>query len=510
MQETIAQVFGYVWAVWRYRWLVILVAWVLAIVGWVVVWRVPVAYVATAQVFVDTNTVLRPLLKGLAITPDIEQRVAMMSRTLLSRPNLEKLSRMTDLDLQVVTEADQEKMIAGLADSISLAGTRGNASIYQIEARNRDRDLARRIVQSLITVFIEGSLNEKREDSSGAQSFLDEQIAEYERRLVEAENRLARFKQRNVDVLVGSDGDYYTRLQLARSALEQARLELREAENRRVELQRQLDGESPMLPSSAGAGMTSPVDSRIQSLRFQLDQLLTRYTDKHPEVRQLRGLITDLEREKAESLDQLNQLARRNAGSLATSPVYQGMRAMLTESEARVAELQVRVGEYERRVEELESKVNSIPEVEAQLKQLDRDYNVIATQYQEIVQRRESARLSQDVEENANDVTFRVIDPPYVPLQPSEPNKFLLNAAVLVASLGAGLGLALLLSLLNPIVTDARTLATLAGVPLLGIVTLKQSAQEARRDTLGLLGFAVCTLCLLFAFAGITLAPKLF
>ena len=83
-------------------------AWVVALAGWVYVWQMPESYKATARLYVDSNSVLRPLMRGLAITPNIDQRIAMMSRTLLSRPNLERLARMTDLDLQVTTDAQKE------------------------------------------------------------------------------------------------------------------------------------------------------------------------------------------------------------------------------------------------------------------------------------------------------------------------------------------------------------------------------------------------------------------
>ena len=198
----------------------------------------------------------------------------MMSRTLLSRPNLEKLMRMTDLDLQVNTEAQKNKMLADLGEAICLAGSRDNPSLYSIWVEDPDRDTAKRIAQSLITVFIESSLSGKRAESSGAQGFLDEQIAEYEERLVAAENRLASFKQENVDVLSGS-GDYYSTLQAAREDLTAARLMLSEMENRRSELERQLDGEEPVLISSevtTDFGSMSPLDSRIQNMRAVFGQ----------------------------------------------------------------------------------------------------------------------------------------------------------------------------------------------------------------------------------------------
>lgn len=505
MQDALAQIWSHALGVWRHRWLVLIVAWLISVACWVWIWRLPEAYVATARIYVDTNNVLRPLLRGLAIQPNIDQRIAMMSRTLLSRPNLEKLMRMTDLDLDVNTELEREEMIARLRSAISLTGDRGNSSLYSISVRDSDREAAKRLAQSLITVFIESSRSEKRDDSSGAQTFLDDQIAEYEERLEAAENRLAEFKQRHVDVLPGGGGDYYSRLEAARTNLSEAQLQLREAENRKQELERQLRGEEPVFLSS-GAGGSSPLDTRIQSLQVTLDTLLSRYTEKHPEVRQIQGLIDELKAEKAAEMEGMSDFGAY--AGLSNSPVYQGMRGMLAETEARVAELRVRVAEYESRVKNLEAKVNSIPEVETQLKQLDRDYNVIASQHQQLLQRRESARLSEDVEEKSSGVTFRVIDPPFVPMKPSEPNKALLNTGVLILGIGGGVAVGLMLSILSPVVSDPRTLVNVTGLPLLGTVTLVQPPAERRAELYGTLTYASLVVALFVAYAGLSLGQS--
>ena len=268
MQESIAQILSYVWGIWRFRWLALVVVWIIALAGWLVVQQVPESYVGSARVYVDSNNVLRPLLQGLAIQPNVNQRVAMMSRTLLSRPNLEKVMRMTDLDLQVQTDREKEELLTDLRDSISLTADRTNESLYTIEVNDERRDTAKRITQALITVFIEGGLSGKREDSAGAQDFLDQQIAEYEKRMAEAENRLAMFKQKYLGALPGESGGYYERLDQAKQDLSTAQLQLKEMENRRDELQRQVDGEEPVFMSS-GAGavaVSSPLDARIQAL----------------------------------------------------------------------------------------------------------------------------------------------------------------------------------------------------------------------------------------------------
>ena len=504
MQEALAQVVSYCLGIWRHRWLALAVAWCLAIGGWLFVWQLPESYVATARISVDSNSVLRPLMKGLTISPDINQRIAMMSRTLLSRPNLEQLATMTDLDLQVVTDADKESLITELEDSIALEGSRRNSSLYSIRVTHQDRETARRIAQSLITIFIETSMSDKRQDSSGAQTFLAQQILESEERLIEAEARLALFKQRNVDVLPSWGGDYYSNLQYSRGELEQAQLELREVENRRRELQRQVDGADPAALEGSSPAADSPVGMRIESLRAQRDKLLIRYTEKHPEVVRLDAMIDSLE-------DEYSDMLTSGADpSLAGSPVYQELRSMLASTEVEAAQLRVRVDEFQRRVDDLSSMVNEIPEVEAELKQLNRDYDVISDQHQQLLKRREAARLSGDVESNSGDISFRVIDPPFVPLEPSDPNKFLLNIGVLLAAVGGGAGAALLLALVHPIVTDARMLSQVTGLPLLGTVTWNKADAQKTADRWQLAGYSVCVFALLATFSGIVFVPQIF
>ena len=510
MQETLALLQSYILGIWRHRWLALIVAWVISIAGWVYVSRMPESYVASARVYADTSSMLGPLMRGLTVTPNPNDRIAMMSRTLLSRPNLERLGRMTDLDLTATTEAQQEALIQRLQSAIQLSGNRGNNSLYSISVTDPDRDLARRLTQAVVTVFIETSMENQTADNTGAQSFIEQQIAESEKRLVEAENRLAEFKRVNVDMIPGETGSYYSRLQLARNDLQAARLQLRELESRQSELSRQIEGEDPIfIPGATSIPTNSALEQRIQSLKVQLDQLLTRYTDQYPEVRRTQNLIADLEAERLRNIENAADSPVSSFSSLSNSPLYQGMRSLLAETRARAAELKVRVTEYEERVRDLEAQVNQIPDVEAQLTQLNRDYDVLYGQHQQLLQRRESARLSEDVQRNAGDVTFRVIDPPFVPRQPSQPNKPLLNAGVLAAALGSGGALALLLTLLFPIVTDPRMLRQATGLPLLGSVTYKKTPAETRKDRLNLVAFTIFGLGLLVAFGALATLPGL-
>ncbi len=512
MQQILAQIYTYIIGVWRFRWLALAVAWTLSVAGWLWVWSLPESYLATARLDVDSTNILRPLLRGLAIQPDVNQRVALMSKTLLNRPNLEKLMRMADLDLHVTSDLEEERLLTSIKESISLRGDRQNTSLYSVSFKHEDRDTAKKVVQSLMTIFIESTLGEKRKDSSGAQAFLDQQIADYELRLSEAEQRVADFKQRNVGMLPGEAGGYYQRLDMARGQLSSARLQLKELENRRNELSRQLRGEEPIFfsSSSASRGGGSPLDQRINALQEKLDFLSISYTELHPEVVQIRSKIDSLKQERDAEYEQAISMPSAATSNFSSSPVYLSMRTMLAETEANVAELKVRVQEYSNRVKALENTVNSIPDIEVELQQLDRDYQVIAQQHNALLKRRESALLSEKVEKNADDIKFRIIDPPYVPLKPTEPDKLLLNATVLVFSLGAGAAVGFLFSLFSPVFFDRRSISDRLGLPVLGCVTLILAPEQARREFRSAMVYLSLAVSLLVVFAGVTAGQNLF
>src|SRR5450631_2733161 len=100
MHELLQKALDHLRSMWHRRWIGLAAAWVAAIAAVAIVYHIPEKYEASARVYVDTETLLKPLLAGLAIQPNLDQQVSLISRTLISRPNVEKLVQMADLDLQ--------------------------------------------------------------------------------------------------------------------------------------------------------------------------------------------------------------------------------------------------------------------------------------------------------------------------------------------------------------------------------------------------------------------------
>src|SRR5207237_2785628 len=151
MNELYRELLTHLRGIWHRRWIGLAVAWLAVVIGIAIVYRIPERYEATARVYVDTESILRPLLAGLAIQPNLDQQVALMSRTLISRPNVEKLVRMADLDLRVRGQPERDELIDNVIKTIRLDGNI-TSNLYVISYRDPDSEQARRVVQSLLGI----------------------------------------------------------------------------------------------------------------------------------------------------------------------------------------------------------------------------------------------------------------------------------------------------------------------------------------------------------------------
>lgn len=493
MDDLIRQVTTVLAEMWRRRWLGLAVAWVVGVISVTVLLRLPDKYEASARIFVDTQSILKPLMSGLAVEPDIDQQILILSRTLISRPNVEKLVRMADLDLDIKTKAAQEELIDDLMKSLVIKST-SRDNLYTLSYRDTVPDRAKRVVQSLVSIFVESSLGNKREDSDSAKKFIDDQIRVYEKKLEEAENRLKEFKLRNFGVQASDGKDYFGRVSEVGSALELAKLELRAAENSRDALRRQVMGEDQVLlpdASQSTAGVSIPeIDGRIEAMQRNLDGLLQRFTEQHPDVVSTRRLLKDLEEQKRQEIAVRRKAALSNpVTSVNANPVYQQLKIALAESEANVASLRAKAAEYQSRYNALQASARLIPQVEAELTQLNRDYDINKKNYESLVARRESATISGEMEASAGGIDFRLIDPPRVSPKPVAPNRLLLLPLTLLIALAAGVVVSFVASQMRPVFMDARSVREVTGLPLLGSVSLVVDEASKRRERKGLYGF---------------------
>ena len=510
MQEIIEQLLGYLKGIWNKRWYAMAIAWLICLAGWGYIYKMPDQFQSTGKLYIDTQSLLRPLLRGLAIETNVEQQIRLMVKTLLTRPNIIKIINIADLDHYVETDDQMEHLIKSLQDKIKIAKT-GRENLYSISVNDPDPEIAQRIVQATLTVFVENTLGEGREESDSARKFIDKQIKEYEKRLVQAEQRLKDFKQQNYELL-SSGQDYYGKMKADLENLKQTELQLKEAIEQKTAIEEEIEDleddldSYDLIPKSAGVGpaaMTSSYDARIEKLKADIDSYLINYTEKHPDVIATRRVLKELEskraREIAQYKAQLKQSGNEDTVSegVSNNPVYQQLKISLGQANAQVKTLQVRVEEFKKRYEEMKKLVNTIPEIDAKVVALNRDYDVTKQQYNQLLQRRESARISRSVDQTTDSVQFRVIEQPRIVDEPVGPKRILLSSIVLVVGLGVGIGFAFVLSQVKPVFNSVNSITSATSYPVLGTVSAISSPAQRHRRLMLILSFFALLLALL-------------
>lgn len=495
MNELFTMAYGYARAAWQRRWLALAIAWGAALLAWLVVLALPNRFEASAKVYVDARTALRPMLEGIAIEEDYESQLSLVREALLSRPQLEAVARKTNLDAKVTTPAQMDELVTSLQKKIIVTSANAVSSgqqqssqardmVYTISYMHAERDKSIQVVRTLLDNFVEGTLSGNRSGSTEAQGFINLQIEELEKRLQDSEERLAEFKKRNIGLIPGERGDYFSRMNQEMAGLQKAETDLAVAISRRAELQRQLEGSRAYLPGTANSGgaQGAPADVtlRRQEAEQRLEELLLRYTDRHPEVIALNETIAELKDREAK---ELAEIARGGMGtgqirSLSVNPVYQQIQSQLNQTQVEIASHIGAAEQHRAEIASLRQYVDQAPEIEQEYARLNRDYGVTKAQYEQLVARREQARVSDDAARTGI-VRFDVIEPPRAGIEPVWPKRPLLFLGSLLAAIGLGVGVALLPQVVSPSFSDVGALERRFRRPVLGSVS--EVRTDARR-----------------------------
>jgi polysaccharide chain length determinant protein (PEP-CTERM system associated) len=478
MQSWKVQLLSYLSSTWRYRWYGIAAAWIICLAGWIGVGFIPDQYQSEAKVYIDTDTLLRPLLKGLAVSSNADQQVTVMLRTLITRPNIEQVVRLTDPHAASMSPAAMQDRISSIQNNVSLRSL-GAKNLFGIAYTNEDPAYAQAVTQSLVSILVDSNVGDQRRDIEGVQSFISERVAEYERLLRETEKRRADYKAANLEYFTGGNADQ--QLDKAKQALSTAQADLDASTTRRNSIMAQLNGTTPILNvaapspiilnSNSGGRSTALVEAEAR-----LEDLRSRFTDSYPDVIATRKLVERLKRDQ-----KTGGPAFEGSHQGISNPVYVTLKSKLSDEETNVALGQHRVAEAQANLEKTKRMMEKGITIQRKYADIDRDYDVLHKQYSELLQRRESARLSQAVGDQQSSMVFRIVEPPQQPQHPVAPNRLLFNSFVLFLGLAGGIGVALLLGLNAERFIVSDQLRAAFDVPVLGVITNVRHAADAER-----------------------------
>src|SRR5438105_6661039 len=191
---------SYLSASYVYRWYVLAIAWLVCLIGWGGVALMPDNYRAEAKVYINTDSVMDPLLKGLTVNRDPTQEIAIMIRTLFTRPTLEQVIHLTMPNANTLTAPQMQQQVQRLQENISITQLEAK-NYFSISYIDKDSETAASVAQALLSILQNNKIGNSRVNMDDARSFINKKVAEYENRLREADKRRADFRAANLDIL---------------------------------------------------------------------------------------------------------------------------------------------------------------------------------------------------------------------------------------------------------------------------------------------------------------------
>jgi polysaccharide chain length determinant protein (PEP-CTERM system associated) len=500
--------------IWKGRWVALVVAWFACLAAWGGVELIPQRFESDARAFVDVNGLLGPLLKGLVVETTPAVSGDYLRETLLSRPNLDQVIVLARLGGSALpTNVRHEGLIRDLATNIRVT-TDGN-NLVSIGYENRDPVVARNVVNALLTIFAEKAANSSRLEMDRARAFLNNQINQYEIELRNAEQRKAAFRKQYAN--------YFTDTGVARpEVLEQQAAQATQQYEDAVATRNAIAAQLAQVPqllsvtaapavSNAGQIVIASPETRLAQARRSLADLRLNYTENHPDVIAAKQAVAQLQAD----VDAQRKGGKSTEGMAEISnPAYEQLRLKLVDAQTILPTLKERLDKVSADYTRAKSLSGDLPEVEAKSQDVDRDYDVIKANYDELVKRRESVNLSQAADDRADHTRFRIVDPPTVPIFPAFPNRVVLLSLATLFGLAAGFAAPMALAQIRPTFASSVRLREL-GLPVIGVITYVRGAEPANligRIGGGVFASAVASLLivyasLLFVAMGVTRGP---
>ncbi|MGA7296268.1 MAG: XrtA system polysaccharide chain length determinant [Rhodanobacteraceae bacterium] len=454
----------------------------IALTGLIVGALWPKNYTTSTSIVVQRSNIITPLMEGRAVATGAANRASIAREVIYSRKVMDDILKVGGWMDDKPSPVEQARIIDGIKGRTQVTSQQHD-SLITITYTDSDAQRAYKVTRRFASLFIKESLDAKMRESRDAFQFIDSQVKAYHSKIAEAESRLKDYRETHVDARPGDASDTNSRIGSLRSGIETARMNLTELNSQQNSLQSQLAGESEV---TAVQTRTGQISTQIAQLQGQLQTLLLTYTDNYPDVVRIRHQIDDLKRQ----LDQEKQRSRaaKVAGTPSSldenvqfNPLYQDLRSKLADIRRQIASNQARLAASQRMLATELERSKRIDASADDLAALTRDYDVNKDVYQDLLKRRENARVSMNLDKDHRGLTISVQDPASLPLRPS--GLRMLHFAIAGLGLGMAIPLGLLFCLVrfDPRARSARQLERI-GIPVLASVPVYATASDRRRE----------------------------
>jgi polysaccharide chain length determinant protein (PEP-CTERM system associated) len=372
----------------------------------------PYKYQSEVVIFVDDSNIIRPLMEGRAVTTEISERTSTAKELLQSRRILESLA--TDTKIFGSDQLTPEKLEARIVSLRSqLAVSPRGKNYFGISYTSTSQLDSFRIAQRLGQLFIEQSRDRKREESRNAYEFIDKQVKSYEAQLTSVEQRMRVFLSENRD---GTEQEANARMAGLRAQLELAELEKKELETRVSSLVAQTQTVRPTLSQGQNE---DAFRERIRAMEERLDSLRLQYHDTYPDIVITREQLAELRKQRERAIEESdNNPQRQSGGEGIPNPVYQELGVSLSNARANMAAVETRTNSLEELLAKQEQRMVRIQSNKAELSALTRDMEVNKEIYDDLLKRRETARVSMHLDIEGQGMNYRIAETAQYPVSP--------------------------------------------------------------------------------------------
>lgn len=432
--------------------------------GIVLSFVLPKKYQAKSTVFIEKN-VISELVKGITVTPSMEDTIKVLTYAITSRTLLSKAADAIDMNLAPNVSVDNEELVKKLQKNIDIQVKDKN--LFIISYKDSNPKTARDFVNTLVRLYIEENTSSKRDESYDATKFLSEQIDTFKAKLEKAQNDVNAYKREKGSVIAIDEGKLFEGINTAQQKLYDMELK-----------RRQLEGMRQVTKKSG-----NPLQAKLLSLQKKLGDLRSEYTDSYPEVVRIKGEIETVQEQMKgsaevgpQSLDP-NELAKIDAEIAAIKVSEDGMRRYIATNQALL---------------------RNIPSAKAGLDKLELEKNNQKNIYDQLFARHGQSEVSKQMEVQDKSTTFRVVDPAILPAKPVSPDRLRIMLMGIVVGIVGSFGILLLLEQMDTSVKDVNFVKGF-NIPILAVIPHISDSRELavqRRRTTRL--FTVASIYFLF------------
>ena len=457
----------------RYRYLVVTAFGLINIVAVAVGLHWPKTYTASSTIFVEEKNIIQPLMQDAAVATTVSDRAKMARETLFSRRIMSQILESGGWIKGDASDLQKEQVMDAVSRQTIVRNVGKN--LVRIEVKDSNPERAYLTTKKFAEVFIAESLGTQTQESEAAFEFIDSQVKEYHGKLTGAEQALKEFRSEHVDARPGTEAAISGKINTLQSLIEKTQLELKEAQIKKASIEKQLSGEAEVTASQT---RESQLVSRIAELQGQLDTLRLSYHETYPDIVRLNHQIDELKQTVIAERQRREQTRNqpRNGDqpyvddSVRINPIYQKLRAQMLETNTEIETLSIRLSESKSRIQDEIQRARRVHGGEALLAELTRDYEVNRDIYQDLLRRREKARVSRNLNLDKQGLTVRIQEPAVLPLQPSGIRflHFVLIGLVFGTALPPGMLLAW--QQVNPWVRSPLRISERLRLPVLAVV----------------------------------------